>query len=316
MLERKREKLSASDASERIKVKQAVITAAGRATRLLPATKQQPKSMLPLFAIGSEGQLSTTPILQKIFEELFDNGIREFYFIVGKEKRAVQDHFIADPDYITYLNEQGRSVQAVELEEFYRKVNESFLIWIDQPKPKGFGDAILHVAGLIGSDPFLVQAGDTIIISDSGVTDIIARLLKTHLEKKAQATLTLKEVRDARRFGVAEVNDNEDGTFKVTHVVEKPEHPATNLSIQALYMFDPCILEVLRDIPPGKGGELQLTDGIQRLIDLGYTVQGIKISPHDHVLDIGTPETYWDALQFTHQYFVESSTLRRHETLQ
>jgi len=305
----------ASTASERIKVKQAVITVAGRATRLLPATKEQPKSMLPLFALGSEGQLSTTPILQKIFEELFDSGIREFCFIVGKEKRAVQDHFNPDREYITYLNGHGRSVQAQELEEFYRKVNESFLIWVNQPEPKGFGDAILHATGLIGSDPFVVQAGDTVIVSDSGVAAVIERLLRTHSEKKARATLTLKEVRDARRFGVAEVKDNKDGTFRVTHVVEKPEHPATNLSIQALYVFNSDLMEVLTDIAPGRGGEIQLTDGIQRMIEMGDTVQAIKMGPHDHVLDIGTPETYWDALQFTHQYFVESSNLRRLEAL-
>ena len=307
--------MASTATSGRFEVKQAIITVAGRATRLLPATKQQPKSMLPLFALGSEGQLATTPILQRIFEGLFDSGIREFCFIVGKEKRAVQDHFNPDREYITYLNEHGRSVQAQELEEFYRKVNESFLIWVNQPEPKGFGDAILHATGLIGSDPFVVQAGDTIIVSDTGVAAVIDRLLKTHSEKKARATLTLKEVRDARRFGVAEVKDNGDGTFRVTHVVEKPEHPATNLSIQALYTFDPDLMEVLRDIPPGKGGEIQLTDGIQKLIEMGDTVQAIKMGPHDHVLDIGTPETYWDALQFTHQYFVESSNLRRLETL-
>jgi len=291
------------------RVRQAVITVAGRATRLLPATKQQPKAMLPLFALGSQGQLSTTPILQKIFEELFDFGIRDFYFVVGKGTRAVQDHFTPDLEYIEYLNEHGRPINASDLEEFYRRVNESFLIWVNQPRPKGFGDAIMHAGNLVGRSTFLVQAGDTVIVSDPGVLRVIDRLMRTHYQQRAKATLTLQEVRDARRFGIAEVNNNYDGTFEVTHVVEKPAHPATNLSIQALYVFEPEIMEILKETPSGKGGEVQLTDGIQRLIETGGKVQAIKIGSHDHVLDIGTPETYWDALEFTHQHYVELAGL-------
>ena len=288
-------------------LRQAVITVGGRATRLLPATKQQPKSMLPLFTLGRSGELSTTPILQRIFEGLFDEGIREFYFIVGKSKRAVQDHFNPDHEYVELLEGQDKIAQANELLDFYRKLNESFLIWVNQPRPKGFGHAVLLSEPLMRTnESFLVHAGDTFIISESG---IFSRLSKAHLHGKAQATITLQEVPDPRRFGIAAVEDNHDGTFKVKQVVEKPEKSESHLAIMALYAFDSEIFDALENLTPGKRGELQLTDAIQKLIDNGRKVQALKMGPRDYVMDVGTPETYWEALEFTHRYFAESATL-------
>jgi len=293
--------------SSTLRIKQAVITVGGRATRLLPATKQQPKSMLPLFTLGRTGELSTTPILQRIFEGLFDEGIREFYFIIGKSKRAVQDHFNSDREYVELLEGQERIAQAKELLDFYRKLQESYLIWVNQTRPKGFGHAVLLSEPLMRTnESFLVHAGDTFIVSES---DIFGRLSRTHLDRKAQATITLQEVPDPRRFGIATVEDNHDGTFTVKRVIEKPAKSESHLAIMALYAFDSEIFDALNNLQPGNGGEVQLTDAIQKLIENGRKVQALKMGPRDYVLDIGTPETYWEALEFTHNYFAQSATL-------
>jgi UTP--glucose-1-phosphate uridylyltransferase len=285
-------------------IRQAIITVAGRATRLLPATKQQPKSMLPLFCLGTSGDMVLMPILQRIFEQLFQYGAREFYFIVGKSKRAVQDHFGPDSEYVQYLNRHDKEILGLQLEDLYKKVSDSFLIWVNQPEPKGFGDAVLRAEGLVGTEPFLVHAGDTYVISETG---IISRLFKAHMRSKATATLTLKEVLDPRRFGVAEVADNGDGTFLVERVVEKPAKPKSNLAIMAIYAFGPRIMEALKTVPTGQGGEVQLTDGIQKLIDSGENVRAIKMDANDHVLDIGTPDSYWEALEFSYHYYKSRS---------
>jgi UTP--glucose-1-phosphate uridylyltransferase len=264
--------------------------------------------MLPLFTLGRSSELLTTPILQRIFEALFDQGLREFYFIVGKWKRAVQDHFHPDHEYLELLEGPDKIAQANEIMDFYRKLNESFLIWVNQPRPKGFGHAVLLSEPLMRTnESFLVHAGDTFIISESGIFDRISRI---HLKRKAQATITLQEVPDPRRFGIATVEDNYDGTFKVKRVVEKPEKSESHLAIMALYAFNSEIFDALKNLPPGRNGELQLTDAIQRLIENGGKVQALKLGAKDYVLDVGTPETYWEALEFTHRYFAESATLR------
>jgi UTP--glucose-1-phosphate uridylyltransferase len=263
--------------------------------------------MLPLFTLGRSGELSTTPILQRIFDGLFDEGIREFYFIVGKSKRAVQDHFNPEREYVELLEGQDKIAQANELLDFYRKLNESFLIWVNQPRPKGFGHAVLLSEPLMRTnESFMVHAGDTFIISES----IFDRLSKAHLNGKAHATITLQEVQNPRRFGIATVEDNHDGTFRVRRVLEKPKKPESHLAIMALYAFDSEIFDALKNLAPRASGELQLTDAIQSLIDNGRRVQALRMGAKDYVLDVGTPETYWEALEFTHRYFAESAALR------
>ncbi len=112
--------------------------------------------------------------------------------------------------------------------------------------------------------------------------------------------------------GGAEVADNFDGTYTVKHAMEKPENPQSRLAIMGFYAFNLDIIDALRTIPPGRGREIQLTDAIQKLITDGKKViQALKMGSKDYVLDIGTPETYWQALEFTHLYFVDSATLGR-----
>jgi UTP--glucose-1-phosphate uridylyltransferase len=286
----------------------AVVPAAGLGTRLLSATKEQPKEMLPVFALGEDGALCLKPMVQRIFEQLFDFGVREFYFIVGREKRAIQDHFTPDCEFVRRLDLHGKIGQALGLKTFYRNLQSCSVVWVNQPEPKGFGDAVLQARPLIGTEPFLVHAGDTYIMSES--QSVHARLVGAHRKGGAEATLIVKEIQDPRRYGVAEVVDANTPEVQVTHVVEKPDQPVSRLAIMPIYVFNPTIFEALRVTPPGKSGEIQLTDAIQKLIDGGSKVQAVKLKGNDIRLDIGSPETYWEALEITYNLTVTARAVR------
>jgi UTP--glucose-1-phosphate uridylyltransferase len=284
-------------------LRKALIPAAGLGTRLLSATKEQPKEMLPLFSNGDDNVLGLKPLVQRIFEQLFDFGIREFYFVVGKGKRAIEDHFTPDHEFIHRMNSRQQNSQAHDLEHFYRRIEASTIVWVNQPNPKGFGDAVLLARNLMGNGQFLVHAGDTCIISKQ--RSILTRLKEAHTTTGGVATLTLQEVEDPRRYGVAQVRERKGDIVTVERVVEKPTRPRSKLAIMPLYIFNPSIFDALHATSPGKDGELQLTDAIQRLIDDGYRVQAIKLRDNDVRLDIGTPETYWEALELSHRYALE-----------
>lgn len=280
-------------------IRKAVVPVAGLGTRLLSATKEQPKEMLPVFSLSKDGTLCLKPLVERIFDQLFDFGVREFYFIVGRGKRTIQDHFTLDREFVRRLDATGKDSQAVQLESFYKRIESSTIVWVNQPEPKGFGDAVLQAEPLVGLEPFLVHAGDAYIISERQT--IAARLAEAHAEGEAEATLTIRKVRDPRHYGVVEVSNSHEEKIRVTQAVEKPEQPTSRLAIMPLYVFNPTIFEALRATAPGKGGEIQLTDAIQRLIETGCNVQAIMLQADDIRLDIGTPETYWEALQITYR---------------
>jgi UTP--glucose-1-phosphate uridylyltransferase len=277
-----------------------IIPAAGMGTRLLPATKEQPKEMLPLFARSPRGQVCLVPILQLVFEQLYDVGFREFYFIIGREKRAIEDHFTPDSGYVNMLKWRKKDELAGELENFYRKIEGSTIVWVNQPEPKGFGDAVLKAATFAGDDTVFVHAGDTYVISSRNRH--IKNLMKTHEKFGADVTCVLQWIEDPRQYGIAEVGEAKRGVYEVKKVIEKPEKPTSNLAIMPIYLFQPIIFEALKETPVGKGNEIQLTDGIQKLIEWGKKVQAIELNPDDIRLDIGTIETYWDALETSHRY--------------
>lgn len=278
-------------------IARAVIPAAGLGTRLLSATKEQPKEMLPLFATSEFNTLCLKPTVQLIFEQLFDFGIREFYFIVGRGKRALEDHFTIDRDFINRLNVNGRKVQA--LDSFYDKIDKSTIVWVNQPEPKGFGDAVHQTRRLIGNNPFLVHAGDTYILSKR--ESALSMMLDLHKKAEPDVTLAIKEIPDPRQYGVAEAHEHE-GHLDVERVEEKPRQPRTKLAMMPLYIFNTDIFEAIEQIPPSKSGEIQLTDAIQHLIANGHKVKAVKLSPDEIRLDVGTPETYWHALEESYRY--------------
>ncbi len=275
----------------------AILTAAGLGTRLLPYSKEIPKEMSPIFTGNSKNDILVKPILQAIFEQLYDFGLRDYVFVVGRGKRSIEDHFTPDSSFISLLSNKGKT--SSELTDFYDKVNSSNMSFVNQPEPKGFGDAVLRARPYIRGVT-LVHAGDTYIISRNH--DHLNRLVDKFNEHEAEAAILFQEVEDPRPFGVAITETAADNTLIVKKVVEKPEKPISNLIILPIYIFKEKIFGMLEEVRPGKGGEIQLTDGIQMLLDKGYKVVGTKLKKDEIRLDIGTPSTLIEALQLSLQY--------------
>jgi len=272
-------------------------------TRLLSATTEQPKEMLPIFARGTKGDLCLKPIVQLIFEQLYTVGFREFCFIVGRGKRAIEDHFTPDPSFVSKLDGRGLDSATEDLQAFYRMVDDSTLVWINQPAPRGFGDAVLKAKGFAGNDRFLVHAGDSYFLSKNA--EHLRRLVRMSEEYKADTLFLSKEVEDPKRFGIVEGETIANGLVKVKHLVEKPAKPASRLAIMPVYVFDPVIFKALESTKTGFAGELQLTDGIQKIVDWNLNVYTTQVDPKETWLDIGSPDLYWEAQSLSYKHSKE-----------
>ena len=262
-----------------------VITCAGKGTRLLPFTKELPKEMAPVFLNGTEG-IELKPLLQLIFENLHTVGIKEFCFVTGKTKRSIQDHF--HPNVIESSPKQ--------LSNYFDMLRNSTLFWIDQQSPKGFGDAVLPSKSFINNDNFILHAGDVAFLPNylKPLEDLLD-LEKTDVD----AAFFVREVEDPERHGIISSSVTNDGFFDVEKIIEKPKSPESNLGVFPIYYFRNNIFDALESTSPGYGGEIQLTDAIQKLIMAGKKVVA-KIIPSDFVLDVGTPESYFSAINLSH----------------
>ena len=282
-------------------IRKVVIPAAGLGTRLFPATKEQPKEMLPIFSMNTNGNMLVKPVVQMVFEQVYDAGLREFCYVVGRGKRGIEDHFTPDPNCIRTLEGMGKNGQATDLEAFYEKLETSTIMWVNQPEPKGFGNAVLMAKPFVQKEHCLVHAGDSFIVSKN--MDYIKKLLAAYERFKADAAFIVLEIENPRQYGIIEGNEVDTGIFKVKTAVEKPEKPPTNLAIMAMYVFHPVIFKALEATRPGKKGEAQLTDAIQKLVDWGLSVYAVKLDDNYAHLDVGSPERYWDALALSYQHF-------------
>jgi UTP--glucose-1-phosphate uridylyltransferase len=280
-------------------LRKAIIPAAGLGTRLLPTTKELPKEMLPVFARGANGQGCIKPLLQMVFEQLYLVGIREFCLVVGRGKRAIEDHFTQDYGFVEMLRKQGRHEVTADLESFYQKLDNATIITVNQPEPKGFGDAVLRAEPFVGNEDFIVNAGDTSVLSENN--DHLRRLMRTYEEFSCDVALLVQEVEDPRNYGVVQGEEVKEGVLKVTMIEEKPERPASNLAVVPIYVFHPTIFKSLEVSKPSRSGEKQLTDGIKTLMSWGLKVYAVKRRPDEMALDIGGAETYWAALQETYR---------------
>lgn len=282
-------------------IRKVIIPAAGLGTRLFPATKEQPKEMLPIFSSTSQGDMMVKPVVQLVFEQLHDAGLREFCYIVGRGKRGIEDHFTPDLNCIKTLEGMGKNGQASDLEDFYGKLESSTIMWVNQPEPKGFGKAVLLAQPFVQNESCLVHAGDSCIISDD--MDYLKKLLEAFERFDADAAFLVLEIENPTQYGIVEGDEIEPGTIRVKRVVEKPEKPATNLAIMAMYVFHPIIFKALEETKPGRNGEIQLTDAIQKLVDWGLKVYAVKLDRGYSHMDIGSPERYWEALELSYKQF-------------
>ena len=271
-----------------------VITAAGKGTRLLPFTKEMPKEMMPIFSQGFTKNRVVLPLLQYIYEQLYSMNFRDYCFVVGREKRSIEDHFTPHESYLKELNGQYKDV----LKQFYKKLEKSHLVWINQNKPLGFGDAVKRAERYVGNEDFILHAGDVTILSKR--KHPILRLIDVaERNPDAKAILLCKKVRDAKRYGVPKMKKISNNIFLVDEVVEKPNKPKSNFGILPLYYFRSDIFASLKKTKLGKGKELQLTDAIQNMIKEGEKVLAITLEQHEEEIDVGTVESYRHSLEIT-----------------
>ncbi|WP_417898879.1 UTP--glucose-1-phosphate uridylyltransferase GalU [Bacillus haimaensis] len=252
-----------------MKVKKAIIPAAGLGTRFLPATKAQPKEMLPIV---------DRPTIQYIIEEAIQSGIEEILIVTGRGKRAIEDHF----DRSLELEETLIAKEKYEQLEEIKMISEMADIhYIRQKEPKGLGHAIWCARKFIGNEPFAVMLGDDIVVSKE---EPCLKQLINEFEMKNSSVIGVQEVPDSdlSSYGVIDYDKNESGKdlFKVNALVEKPplEEAPSNLAIMGRYVLTPEIINILETIEPGRGNEIQLTDALQELTNIqdvyGYHFKG------------------------------------------
>lgn len=280
----------------KIQISKAIIPAAGLGTRLLTVTKEIPKEMLPVFC-KSGGRILLKPILQAIFEQLYKYGFREFCFIVGRSKRAIEDHFSKDSNFIEDLYRRGKHDYAEELKSFYAMVENSTIIFTNQPEPKGFGNAVYMAKSFVGCEPFLVHAGDDIIISADN--SHLKRLINLFKEMNADVAFLVERVPNPERYGVITGLEVCSRIYKVTDVFEKPTIPPSNIAIIAVYIFNEKIFKAIELTEPDANGEIQLTNAIRNIILNGGSVYAIELLPTEKRVEAGTPESYLNALKYT-----------------
>ncbi|PRR76494.1 UTP--glucose-1-phosphate uridylyltransferase GalU [Clostridium thermopalmarium] len=235
-------------------VKKAIIPAAGLGTRFLPATKAQPKEMLPIV---------DKPTIQYIIEEAVASGIEEILIITGRNKRAIEDHF----DKSVELEYQLEQNNKTELLEEVRKISNMVDIhYIRQKEPKGLGHAISCAKTFVGNEPFAVMLGDDVV--DSQVP-CLRQLIDCYNEYKT-TILGVQKVPESEvsKYGIVDGFNIENRVYKVRNLVEKPsiEEAPSNIAILGRYIITPEIFNILENTPPGKGGEIQLTDALKTLI--------------------------------------------------
>lgn len=237
-----------------MKVKKAVIPAAGLGTRFLPATKAQPKEMLPIV---------DKPTIQYIIEEAVASGIEEILIITGRNKRAIEDHF----DKSVELEMDLKAKKKDDLLDIVERIsNMANIYYIRQKEPKGLGHAIHCAKTFVGNEPFAVMLGDDVVDSE---VPCLKQLIDVYNEYKT-TILGVQEVNknDVDKYGIVAHKFIEDRVYKVKDLVEKPkaEEAPSNIAILGRYIITPPIFDILEHTNPGAGGEIQLTDALKELL--------------------------------------------------
>jgi UTP--glucose-1-phosphate uridylyltransferase len=263
----------------------AVVPVAGLGTRLLPATKSQPKEMLPV---------GRRPVVQYVVEELTEAGIERVLFVTGRGKTSIENHFDTDFELIQSLRESGKEELLSEL-EFERARVQYF--YTRQRETLGLGHAVLCARPFVGAAPFVVALGDSILGLERR-SAVVRRMVECFAERQAAAVVAFERVprSEVHHYGIARPRGDGD-LFEVVDVVEKPspEDAPSDLAIAARYVFAPSIFEALERTPPGKGGEIQLTDAMRIVIREGGRVYGMRLSEQERRFDIGNFDTYFRA---------------------
>ena len=281
----------------------AVVPVAGLGTRLLPATKSQPKEMLP---VGRK------PVVQYVVEELTRMKMKRVLFITGPGKTSIENHFDLNEELIQELRENGKEELLEELE--YERAPLQYF-YTRQRELLGLGHAIQCAEPFVGNQPFVVALGDS-IIGMHAKSDIVQRMSRCFAENNASAVIAFEKVplEEVHRYGIARPKQ-EGETFEIEDLIEKPSRTEapSNLAIAARYVFAPTIFDAIKRTPPGKGGEIQITDAIRLLIKDGGKVFGICLRADERRYDIGNFQAYFRAfVEFALEDEKQGPALRKH----
>jgi len=256
-----------------MKITKAVIPAAGLGTRFLPATKAQPKEMLPIV---------DKPTIQYIVEEAVKSGITDILIITGRNKRAIEDHFDRSIELEIELESKGKLDVLQEVRAISEMVN---IQYVRQHMPKGLGHAILCAKSFVGNEPFAVLLGDDIVDSEK---PCLAQLMEVY-DKYSSSVLGVQKVNEnqVNKYGIVDGKHIEDRIYQVKNLVEKPpvDKAPSNIAILGRYIISPAIFEILKNTQPGAGGEIQLTDALRELASkeqvLAYEFEGRRYDVGD-----------------------------------
>ncbi|MDZ5255244.1 UTP--glucose-1-phosphate uridylyltransferase GalU [Clostridium sp. LIBA-8841] len=237
-------------------IKKAIIPAAGLGTRFLPATKAQPKEMLPIV---------DKPTIQYIIEEAVESGIEEILIVTGRNKKCIEDHFDKSVELEYELEKAGKS----ELLDLVKDITDMVDIhYIRQKEPRGLGHAINCARTFVGDEPFAVLLGDDVVYNDE--YPCLKQLIDCYNEYHT-SILGVQAVpeKDVNKYGIVNGIHIEGDVYKVTDLVEKPDidKAPSNIAILGRYILTPKIFEILDETKPGKGGEIQLTDALLKLLE-------------------------------------------------
>lgn len=274
-------------------IKKCLFPVAGYGTRFLPATKSMPKEMLPVV---------NKPLVQYGVEEALEAGLYEIGFVTGRGKRSIEDHF--DVNY-----ELEHQIAGTSKERYLSSIREDMdrgaFSFTRQTEMHGLGDAILNGERLVGDEPFGVVLSDDLCLANGEVAGVLAQMVALFRQFRC-SIVAIEEVplEHISKFGVIAGDAIKDDLFHVTDMVEKPspEEAPSNLAIIGRYILTPDIFDILRDTPPGKNGEVQITDALLQQASTGC-VMGYKFKGHR--FDCGSVEGFVEATNYVYQNIYE-----------
>ncbi len=250
-----------------MEIRKVVITAAGWGTRFLPATKAIPKEMLPII---------DRPVIQYVVEEAVASGLRDIVIITSWQKRAIEDHFDRCFELEKHLESQGKKEELEQIKKIAQLAN---FIYIRQ-KGEYYGNAvpILAAEPVIDNEPFLYTWGDEFILAKP---PRFFQMLEAYKKQKGVIISGVRVETDEqlRRYGIADIEPVEKNIFRIKKIVEKPspDEAPSNLATHGAYILPPEIFEIIKNLKPGKSGEIWLVDAINELIERGYPVYACEI---------------------------------------
>ena len=268
-------------------IRKAVVPAAGLGTRLLPATKSQPKEMLP---VGRK------PAMQYVVEELQNADLNQILMITGRRKHAIEDHFDADPVLLSALEQAGNEAMLAELSYIQRG---SRFYYTRQSSPNGLGHAVSLAQEFVDDDDFVVALGDSLVAAADPAAPI-RTMIQLHRSLEAAAVVAVEQVppEETHRYGIVSPKGAQPEPGQpvlMESIIEKPPRGTapSNLAVAARYVFSPAIFEALSRTPPDRRGEIQLTNAIKLLIQMGFPVYAWLFHPEERRYDVGNFESYF-----------------------